>query len=92
MLTKKNLLTLAIGLTLVGLLGITPTVASGQNQRQYKLGGAWVGHSASPAWAWTALQIPTNPEGTEGALRVNFTSYGADVAGLVASLGADSFE
>lgn len=66
------------------------TGASDQVQRQYKLGGGWVGHSALPAWTWTALQIPTNSEGTEAALRVNFTSYGAELAGLVASFGADS--
>ena len=66
------------------------TGASDQGQRQYKLGGAWVGHSASPAWTWNALQIPTNAEAREGALRVHFTSYGADVAGLIASFGADS--
>jgi hypothetical protein len=63
--------------------------SSDLGRRQYKLGGAWAGHSESPSWTWTALQIPTNPEGTEAALLLKFTSYGADVAGLVASFGAD---
>ena len=89
MLSKKNLFTLAIAL-LVGLPGLSQSGASSQHQGQYKLGGAWVGHSALPSWTWTALQIPTNPEGTEAVLRVNFTSYGAELAGLVASFGADS--
>lgn len=75
----------------VNALENSQTGASGQGQRQYKLGGAWVGHSASPSWTWTALQIPTNPEATEAAIRVNFTSYGPELAGLAASFGADSW-
>jgi hypothetical protein len=80
------LFTLLCSLVLVGLLGMNPS--AGASQRQSRLGGSWIGHSV--LGTWTALQIPTNPEGTQGALRVNFTSYGANVAGLAASFGADS--
>ena len=86
---KKNLSILTVGVTLAGLLVITQTVASNQSQGQYKLGGGWVGH-APGLWTWTAIQTPINPAATEAVLRVNFTSYGADLAGLAAAFGADS--
>ena len=81
---------LTVGVTLAGLLGTTQASASNQGQGTYKLGGGWVGHSAG-LWTWTALQTPINPEATEAVLRVNFTSYGADLAGLAAAFGADSW-
>lgn len=86
---KKNLSILTVGVTLAGLLVITQTGASNQSQGQYKLGGGWVGH-APGLWTWTALQTPINPAATEAVLRVNFTSYGADLAGLAAAFDADS--
>lgn len=81
---------LTVGVGMAGLLSITQTGASNQGQGSYKLGGGWVGHSAA-LWTWTALQTPINPEATEAVLRVNFTSYGADLAGLAAAFGADSW-
>jgi hypothetical protein len=86
---KKNLSILTVVVTLGGLFAITQTSASNQSQMQYKLGGGWVGH-APGLWTWTALQTPINLAATEAVLRVNFTSYGADLAGLVAAFGADS--
>lgn len=86
---KKDLSILAVGLTLAGLLAITQTAASSDGEGQYKLGGGWVGH-APGLWTWTALQTPINPTATEAVLRVNFTSYGADLASLAAAFGADS--
>jgi len=87
-LVRKLLLT--VGVTLAGLLPTTQTGASNQGQGNYKLGGGWVGHAAG-LWTWTALQTPINAEGTEAVLRVNFTSYGADLAGLAAAFGGDSW-
>ncbi|HLF30928.1 MAG TPA: hypothetical protein VI566_07860 [Xanthomonadales bacterium] len=90
MFSKKNLSILTVGVTLAGLLAITQAGASNQDQGHYKLGGGWVGQAAS-LWTWTALQTPLDPEATEAALRVNFTSYGADLADLAAAFGADSW-
>jgi hypothetical protein len=90
MLSKKNLSILTVGVTLAVLLAITQTGVSNQGQGRYRLGGAWVGHAAALG-SWTAIQTPINPQGTEAALRVNFTSYGADLANLAAAFGADSW-
>jgi hypothetical protein len=86
---KNNLFILTVGVTLAGLLAITQAGASNEGEGPFKLGGGWVGH-ASGLWTWTALQTPINPAATEAVLRVNFTSYGADLAGLAAAFGADS--
>jgi hypothetical protein len=80
---------LTLGVTLAGLLAITQTGASNQSEGQYRLGGGWIGHAAG-LWTWNALQTPINSEATEATLRVNFTSYGTDLAGLAAAFGADS--
>ena len=89
MFSKQNLSILTVGVTLAGLLAVTPIDASDQGQGHYKFGAAWVGHTA--LGSWTALQTPINPDATEAVIRVNFTSYGVDLADLAAAFGADSW-
>ena len=61
------------------------TVA-GMNQRQYQLGGGWIGSGG--AGIWNALQIPLDPAGRTAALRVNTATLSPGFAGLLAALGA----
>lgn len=60
-----------------------------KNQRQYQLGGGFIGNNGAGN-IWNALQIPLDPEGRTAALRVNLTTYNADFAGLLAAFGADA--
>lgn len=81
--TKKYLL-LAAGAALVGLMTIA---ASKGGQGQHKLGGAFIGSGGGIIW--NAFQIPLDPAGRTAAIRVNGFTYGDDIAGLLASFGAD---
>jgi hypothetical protein len=68
--------------------------AHNQGQGHYKVGGGWVGRASvgdTALASWTATQAPLNPQATKAAVRVKFTSYGADLAGLAAAFGADSW-
>ena len=72
------------GFLAVGLLAAAATV--GWNQRQYQLGGSWIGSGG--AGIWSALQIPLDPAGKTAALRVHSATYSQQFAGLFAALGA----
>ena len=63
------------------------TVAA-MNQRQYKLGGAWIG--AGAALTWNCLQAPMDAEGRTAAIRVQATSWGDEFAELLPAFGADT--
>jgi hypothetical protein len=60
-----------------------------KNQRQYQLGGGWIGSNGAGN-IWNALQIPLDPAGRTAALRVNLTTYNANNAGLLSLFGANS--
>lgn len=78
---------------ILGTLGAAAAIAlvlsqtAGSN-RQYQLGGAWIGNGSGNIW--TALHSPLDPEGRTMAGAVHFVTYNAGIAGLLASLGADS--
>jgi hypothetical protein len=57
------------------------------NQRDYQMGGNWIGKGAGTVW--TALHAPLNPEADANASQVKFQSYGANTAGLIAAFGGD---
>ncbi len=78
---------LALGTTAVA------TIAwSKEGQRQYKLGGSFIGEPArSGGILWSAFQAPLDPAGKTAALRVNMISWGPDIAALLAYAGADTF-
>jgi len=84
MFNKKHLFVLAVGAAAVGLLTIA---ASGPEQGQYKLGGAWIGKGAGAVW--NCLMAPKDPAGNTVGLYVKYQAYGADLAGLAAAFGAD---
>jgi hypothetical protein len=86
MINKKNLLILAGGAVLVGFL---TTAATYPGQPQYKFGGTFIGKGAGTVW--TALQIPKSADGLTAALRVNYTSFGADIAALGAAFGGETW-
>jgi hypothetical protein len=73
------------GFLAVLLLAAGATVA-GMHQRQYQLGGGFIGSGA--AGIWSALQIPIDPAGKTAALRVNVAAFSEQFAGLFAALGA----
>ena len=56
------------------------------NERQYKLGGGFIGSGG--AGIWNALQIPLDPAGRTAALRVSSGTLSPQFAGLFAALGA----
>jgi hypothetical protein len=86
MLSKKNIVVLAIGAALVGLL---TTAFTDKGHGRYKLGGAWIGKGAGTVW--TDVTIPLDPQGQTAALRVKFQALSADLVGLGAAFGADTF-
>jgi hypothetical protein len=59
------------------------------NQRQYQLGGGWIGNNGAGN-IWNALQIPLDPAGRTAALRIHLPIYNTEFAGLLTALGADS--
>jgi hypothetical protein len=63
--------------------------AANDSQPQYKLGGAFIGHS-STGNLWNSLQIPLDPAGRTAALRVSLATYGPDLAWLLTAFGADT--
>jgi hypothetical protein len=67
------------------LLAVGATVGW-KNQRQYQLGGGWIGSGG--AGIWNALQIPLDPAGRTAALRVKTATLSPEFAGLYAALGA----
>ena len=56
--------------------------------RHYQLGGGYIGSGAG--LVYNALYIPLDPTGKQAALRLQFPSWGPDMAQLVAAFGADA--
>jgi len=73
------------GFLAVLLLAAGATVA-GMKDRQYQLGGAFIGNGG--AGIWNALQIPLDPAGRTAALRVSSGTLSPQFAGLFAALDA----
>ncbi len=87
--TRRTLLT-----TLVPTAGLSVALADSKGnhspgQGRYQLGGAFIGSGGG--MVWNCYQIPLDPAGRTAALKVKPVTYGADVAGLLASFGADGF-
>jgi hypothetical protein len=76
------------GFLAVLLIAAGATVA-GMKERQYQLGGSFIGNNGAGN-IWSGLNIPHDPAGRSAAVRVNLTTYNADTAGLLAAFGADS--
>ncbi len=55
---------------------------------QYRLGGGWIGASATGGW--NCLQVPLDAAGKTEAIRVTLISYSEQTAGLLAFSGANS--
>ncbi len=65
------------------------TAVSKGGQRQYKLGGAWLGKGAGTVW--TCAQNPMDPNCLTAVLHVRFQAYGPAFAALADAFGADSW-
>jgi hypothetical protein len=89
MLSKKNMLVLAVGTAVVGLLSFAQTASSDGGRGHYKAGGNWIGKSPGGV-VWTAFHAPLDPEAHSVASSVKYQSYGAEFAGLVAAYGGDT--
>jgi hypothetical protein len=76
------------GFLAVLLIAVGATVGW-MNQRQYQLGGGWIGNNGAGT-IWNALQIPLDPAGRTAAIRVKTTAYSAGFAGLLTAFGADA--
>jgi len=61
-------------------------MAGWMSQRQYQLGGTFIGSGG--AGIWSAFQIPLDPAGKTAALRVKSATFSEPFAGLFAVLGA----
>ncbi len=76
----------------LGAVAVASIAWSKEGQRQYKLGGGFIGEPArSGGLLWSAFQAPLDPAGKTAALRVSLISWGPDVAALLAYTGADIF-
>ena len=74
---------------LAGLLIAVGASVAWNNEAQYKLGGSFIGNDGTGN-IWNALQIPLDPAGRTAALRLKTVTYSADLAGLLATFGADT--
>jgi len=77
----------AVGLTVLVLVAGALCV-TGFGQRNYQLGGGWVGEN--PAYTWSVLFAPSDPAGQTAAARPILKYFNAQFAGLLASFGADN--
>jgi len=68
---------------LAGVLGVT-----GFGQKNYQLGGGWVGGNSM--YTWSVLFAPSDPAGQTAAARPILKYFDAQFAGLLASFGADN--
>jgi hypothetical protein len=59
------------------------------DQRHYQLGGGWIGNS-NDGLVWNCLQIPLDPAGKTGAIRVSAVRWSDTYAGLIAMSGANT--
>ncbi len=85
MISRKRLILCTLGAAAALAFVLTQTAGS---NRQYKLGGAWVGGSGGAII--NAFHAPLDPEGRTMAGRVHFVTWNADSAALFSSLGADT--
>jgi len=76
----------------IGLAGMALVAGAlcvtGFGQKNYRLGGAWVG--GNPTYTWSVLFAPSDPLGQTAAARPILKYFNAQFAGLLASFGADS--
>ena len=77
------------GVPAAALLVLAGVTAGWSTQRQYKLGGSWIGGDASGP-AWSALQIPLDSANRTFAVRVATLVRDPGSAALLAALGADT--
>src|SRR5262245_57460059 len=78
----------AVTLTLGLALAAGALCETGFGQRQYQLGGAWVG--GRPGFLWSVMQSPMDPSGQTCAQRPILKNFDAQFAGLLAAFGADN--
>jgi hypothetical protein len=57
-------------------------------KKHFQLGGGFIGSGGGIIW--NAFQIPLDTAGRTAAIRVNGFTYGADLAGLLATFDADT--
>ena len=72
--------------TVLAVAGLSVAASLGPNH--YRLGGAWIGLGGGEIW--NAFHVPLDAAGRTAAMRVNGFTYGADLAGLLATFGADT--
>lgn len=86
---RTRLLTAGIFFVLIGSLALTDVSAQGQGQ--YKLGGAWTGKEDPSGHFWTSILSPLDSASKEATIHTSFVTYSAQMAGIAAKFGADSF-
>ena len=64
------------------------TTVGWKNQRQYQLGGGFIGHGAG--LVYHCVQSPLDPDGRTAALVVKTVDDDGSMAGLLAALGANT--
>ena len=74
---------------LAGLMIAIGATVGWTNQRQYRLGGAFIGNNGYGG-IWTGFQVPLDPAGRTAAIRVKTTTTSADTAELLEAFGADT--
>jgi hypothetical protein len=84
---RSGLKILSVGITVVALAAGALCV-TGSGQRNYQLGGAWVGGSST--YTWSVLFAPSDPAGQTAAARPILKYFNNQFAGLLASFGADN--
>jgi hypothetical protein len=76
----------------IGLAGMALVAGAlcvtGFGQKDYRLGGAWVG--GNPTYTWSVLFAPSDPAGRTAAARPILKYFNDQFAGLLASFGADN--
>ena len=85
MLNRKRIILSTLGVAVAIAFVLTETAGS---NRQYQLGGGWIGNNGEGN-IWNCLQIPLDSAGRSDAVRVDFKTYNAAIAGLLSMFGAD---
>lgn len=86
MLNKKRILLATLGAVAAIVFVLTQTAGS---NRHYQLGGGWIGNNGAGN-IWNCVQTPLDPAGRSDAVRVDFKTYDAAIAGLLTAFGADA--
>ena len=87
--SKRRVALRKFGIGLAGLALVAGALCvTGLGQKNYRLGGGWVG--GNPTYTWSVLFAPSDPAGQTAAARPILKYFNDTFGGLLSSFGADN--